>query len=271
MWRKRGWCARDSTPGAAVWRMVHLPSNDGRCYCCVCFFWRQWVGVCCWQCCFAIYQWRHYEGCYCCRNNFCWLLSNKVFTISQCDQIYQNLALFGETLRVWQFVWVYFVFWKVLGLLWQIFFAIGQFLSLQMTKILINKSSRLVTLPSVVPVAVAAKEKHQFRFVPVTSEALNNVRVDYFASIHGRWTTARSTVASSSSVCPDWAIYWTLGNFSKLLATINLHKSPTFLGNFCLGIKIFNFRSEKLILGNFYRHLVTFYWSHCSFSRGHGL
>ena len=29
------------------------------------------------------------------------------------------------------------------------------------------------------------------------------------------------------------AIYWTYGNFSKPLATINLPKSPTFLGNFC--------------------------------------
>ena len=27
-------------------------------------------------------------------------------------------------------------------------------------------------------------------------------------------------------------IYWTLGNFSKPLAAINLPKSPTFLGNF---------------------------------------
>ena len=46
------------------------------------------------------------------------------------------------------------------------------------------------------------------------------------------------------SVWPDWAIYWTLGKFSKPLATINLPKSPTFLGNFCKGVKIFNFSSE---------------------------
>ena len=32
------------------------------------------------------------------------------------------------------------------------------------------------------------------------------------------------------------------------LATINLSKSPTFLGNFCIGVKSF--------LGNFYRHLA---------------
>ena len=47
----------------------------------------------------------------------------------------------------------------------------------------------------------------------------------------------------------------------KPLATINLPKSPTLLGNFCTGVKIFNFSSE-IILGNFYRLLKTFYWSH---------
>ena len=42
----------------------------------------------------------------------------------------------------------------------------------------------------------------------------------------------------------DLAIYWTLGNFWKHLATINLPKSPTFLSNFCKGVKIFNFSTE---------------------------
>ena len=50
-------------------------------------------------------------------------------------------------------------------------------------------------------------------------------------------------------------------NFSKPLATIDLPKSPTFLGNYCNGVKIFNFSCE-IILGNFYWHLATFYWSH---------
>ena len=45
-------------------------------------------------------------------------------------------------------------------------------------------------------------------------------------------------------VCPDWAIYCTLGNFSKPVATIILAKSPTFLGNFCKCVKIFHFSSE---------------------------
>ena len=34
-----------------------------------------------------------------------------------------------------------------------------------------------------------------------------------------------------------WAIYVTLGNFSKFLAANKLPKSPTFLGNFCKGVK----------------------------------
>ena len=50
------------------------------------------------------------------------------------------------------------------------------------------------------------------------------------------------------TVWPDWAIYWTLGNFLKPLATIKLPKSSTFLGNFCKGVTIFNF-SNEIIFG----------------------
>ena len=46
------------------------------------------------------------------------------------------------------------------------------------------------------------------------------------------------------AVLPDLAIFWTLGNFLKPLAQINLPKSPTFLGKFCKGVKIFHFSSE---------------------------
>ena len=35
------------------------------------------------------------------------------------------------------------------------------------------------------------------------------------------------------------------------------------LGNFCKGVQIFYF-SSKIMFGNFYRHLATFYWSHCN-------
>ena len=51
-----------------------------------------------------------------------------------------------------------------------------------------------------------------------------------------------------------------IGRFIGLWATINLPKSPTFLGNYCKGVKSF--------LGNFYRHLVIFFWSH--WSQAHG-
>ena len=40
------------------------------------------------------------------------------------------------------------------------------------------------------------------------------------------------------------AIYWTLDQFLKPLATINLPKSPTFLGTFCKGVKIYHLSSE---------------------------
>ena len=60
----------------------------------------------------------------------------------------------------------------------------------------------------------------------------------------------RGIKGSLESVCPDWAIYWTLGNFLMPLARINLPKSPTFLCNFCKGVKIYHFSSE-IIFGQF--------------------
>ena len=64
------------------------------------------------------------------------------------------------------------------------------------------------------------------------------------------------------TVWPDWMIFCTLGNHSKPVATIILPKSPTLVGNFCKGVKIIHF-SSGIILGNFYRHLEIFIWSHC--------
>ena len=40
-------------------------------------------------------------------------------------------------------------------------------------------------------------------------------------------------INEDGSVWPYWSIYWTLYNFLKPLATFNLPKSPTFVGNFC--------------------------------------
>ena len=50
---------------------------------------------------------------------------------------------------------------------------------------------------------------------------------------------------------PDGVIYWTLGNFSKPLARINLSKSPTFLGNLGKGVKNFHFSSEIIFWATF--------------------
>ena len=73
----------------------------------------------------------------------------------------------------------------------------------------------------------------------------------------------------SWTVSPDWVTYWTLGNFLKPLATINLSKSPTFLGNFCNGV--FNFSSE-IIFGQLLKIFGNFHWSHCAWTtiaKGH--
>ena len=75
-------------------------------------------------------------------------------------------------------------------------------------------------------------------------------------------------VSFSLPVWPDVAIFCTLSNFLKPLATINLTKSPTFSDNFCKGVKIFHFL-VKSFLGNFYRHLAIFFWSHCSLPTSH--
>ena len=48
--------------------------------------------------------------------------------------------------------------------------------------------------------------------------------------------------------CDQIGRFCTLGNHSKPVATIILAKSPTYLGNFCKGVKIIHFSSE-LIFG----------------------
>ena len=47
-------------------------------------------------------------------------------------------------------------------------------------------------------------------------------------------------------VWPDWAIFWTVGNILKPLATINLPQSFLFLVNYCKGVKIIHFSSETI-------------------------
>ena len=59
-------------------------------------------------------------------------------------------------------------------------------------------------------------------------------------------------------VWPDRAILCILGNFLKLLATINFHKSPPFIGNFCKGVKILDFSSE-IIFGQLLQTFGDFF------------
>ena len=67
----------------------------------------------------------------------------------------------------------------------------------------------------------------------------------------------RRLTTTSTSGWPDWAIYFTCGNFSKPFATINLPKSLTFLGNFCKSVKIFHFSSE-IIFGHLFIDIWQF-------------
>ena len=73
------------------------------------------------------------------------------------------------------------------------------------------------------------------------------VRWKLFDDVIGRKFNQRMLtccIRESISEWPDWAIYWTLGNFLKPLATIDLPKFPTFLGIFCKGVKIYHLSSE---------------------------
>ena len=58
------------------------------------------------------------------------------------------------------------------------------------------------------------------------------------------WEYVSNCKSKLGPVWPDWAIYWTLDNFLRYWATMNLPKSPTFLGIYCQGVKIYNFSSE---------------------------
>ena len=71
-------------------------------------------------------------------------------------------------------------------------------------------------------------------------------------------TKLKSGLECLQAVWPDWAIYCTLGNFSKPVAAIILPKLPTFLGKFCRVVKIFYFASE-IIFGQTFG---DFFWSH---------
>ena len=62
---------------------------------------------------------------------------------------------------------------------------------------------------------------------------------------------------------PDWAIFWTLGNFLSLWKQLICPNLSNSLEIFVNVSKSFIFL-VKSFLGNFYRHLGIFLWSHCS-------
>ena len=61
-----------------------------------------------------------------------------------------------------------------------------------------------------------------------------------------------------------------MGNFLKPLATFNLPKSPTVLGNFCKGFKILNFSSE-IIFGQLLWTFGDFFSGHTEEDEGANL
>ena len=69
-----------------------------------------------------------------------------------------------------------------------------------------------------------------------------------FMSFFGTLLFLQNNNKKAQPVRPDWANYWTWSNHSKPLATINLPKSPTLLGNLCKGVKIYHF-SIEIIFG----------------------
>ena len=79
--------------------------------------------------------------------------------------------------------------------------------------------------------------------------------------------TLSFTVAASVTRLGDFLHF---GQLLTPLATINLPKSPTFLGNFCKGVKIYHLSSEinfgqlLLTFGNFYLVTLVAALTNCS-------
>ena len=75
------------------------------------------------------------------------------------------------------------------------------------------------------------------------------------SAIHGLTSSRLAVQHPASSLLKSFKLGWhqcdqigqfigIWATFSKPLATMSLHKSPTFFGNFCKGVKIFNFSSK---------------------------
>ena len=67
------------------------------------------------------------------------------------------------------------------------------------------------------------------------------------------------------AVWPDLVIFCTLGNFLKPLATINLPKSLTLLGNFRIGVKSYHFGATFIDIWQFFSGHTGCGWCHRQF------
>ena len=59
-----------------------------------------------------------------------------------------------------------------------------------------------------------------------------------------------------------WRFIGLLASFQSQWQQLICPNLPHSQATFCKGVEIFHFSSE-IILGNFYRHLAIFFWSHC--------
>ena len=75
---------------------------------------------------------------------------------------------------------------------------------------------------------------------------------------HTALVSGRRRFATSQNQCDQSWRFFALRVTFKAFATMNLPKSPTFLGNFRKGVKIIDF-SNEIIFGQLYRHLAIFY------------
>ena len=142
-----------------------------------------------------------------------------------------KLWQFGKKLKaLGNFVRVSLVFGKILNPLWQFFIALGQIFIVENGQIMYWSGHTGHWSP----------ESSLCKLTNGLSPLLLHSREPPCAPVHN----CPSLTVTSHAVWPDWVIYWTLGNFLKPFATINLPKSPTFLNNFWKGVKIYHFCSQ---------------------------
>ena len=150
-------------------------------------------------------------------------------TAYDCWPAWPDLAKFrhfDKTLQVFgKYLTLHFLFGKLLGQLRQIYYIIGQIFVVANGQILKNNLTIWSHWLEVIR-SCSVKKRPK---CAMTKYSLIGIDVMIQCDQIGRFCALKAT-------------------FSKPLATINLPKSPTFLGNFCKGVKIYHF-SIEIILG----------------------